>query len=636
MSLKNTFSAASVAVAAATTPEETLVRETYANAAFAVQVGILEANVIPGRPTGPGAVDKLLGANELQFTLGNFTVSNIDDKSGTASVASISSAPPGTVLDLSSAKRTFTQEAMGERPRIVLEDNIATAQWAKRQATPLQAWGGTSISMALTADHPDWWTRYATFTVTVRFKGIATSYRSYFLFGKDSQGNAVIGVRDPVTQGSGLQFFVTESVYPTLLLRTTLREDPAVVNWLKANQVEPNGSCRSGQVCCNPLLVKCGLLSSDLKSALSEKPVESLPEQGPGVPSPQNLCGDDCGGGLYCSDYDLEKYGNNPGNPFYDYQEHYNGSYHVQNANYGLTCTYTQQGGLLPDGRYPCSAAANASYGNSESETGLVLPLYKHVPSHNEVSGTAVGPSPTASAAAAAAIQSCLIIPGCNGISISFVGLSASFNPTPLWKNDVTASITCPYTESPYPSPIVIDLSGDNFNDAFTSVNDGVLFDFKGDGKPIQMSWTARGANVGFLVLDRNQDGKIDSAKEMFGNITQQPVPKDPSNYGPGHPYEPNGFAALSAFDDPASGGNGNGVIDSGDAVWPKLRVWVDTSHTGDSRFGKMYTLTELGIRSISLSYVPSKRVDKYGNQMRFLRDLASGARSLCMKMSNS
>ncbi|MDQ6665962.1 MAG: hypothetical protein M3Z23_16395, partial [Acidobacteriota bacterium] len=55
-----------------------------------------------------------------------------------------------------------------------------------------------------------------------------------------------------------------------------------------------------------------------------------------------------------------------------------------------------------------------------------------------------------------------------------------------------------------------------------TDAAHGVLFDFIGDGKKERIAWPARGSTNAWLVLDRNGNGKVDSGKEMFGNVTEQ------------------------------------------------------------------------------------------------------------------
>ncbi|HYL63290.1 MAG TPA: hypothetical protein VE077_11785 [Candidatus Methylomirabilis sp.] len=120
------------------------------------------------------------------------------------------------------------------------------------------------------------------------------------------------------------------------------------------------------------------------------------------------------------------------------------------------------------------------------------------------------------------------------------------------------------------------------------------------------MAWTQAGSGVAFLVLPA-ADGLVHDGRQLFGSGSPQP----PSQ-------TPNGFAALAQYDLPANGGNGNGVIDPGDAIYSSLRLWIDANHDGISQPEELHTLQSLGVTSISLDYSMSRRQDQYGNVFRF------------------
>jgi hypothetical protein len=160
-------------------------------------------------------------------------------------------------------------------------------------------------------------------------------------------------------------------------------------------------------------------------------------------------------------------------------------------------------------------------------------------------------------------------------------------------------------------SPILVDTTGNGFH--LTSASGGVVFDFYGDGVPIKLSWTAANSGNAFLALDRNHNGKIDSGKELFGNVTVQPPCPD------GGLGCRNGYRALAEFDKPENGGNGDGIIDARDAVFPHLLLWIDENHDGISQPEELHHLPELGVYSISLHYRDDKHFyDEYGNWFHY------------------
>ena len=160
----------------------------------------------------------------------------------------------------------------------------------------------------------------------------------------------------------------------------------------------------------------------------------------------------------------------------------------------------------------------------------------------------------------------------------------------------------------PYSSPIVIDVADDGFN--LTNANGGVVFNLNGTGGKEKLAWTSVSSDDAWLVLDRNGNGTIDDGSELFGDVTPQPDP-------PGGEKK-NGFRALAEYDKTSNGGNADGQIESGDSVFPSLRLWRDANHDGLSDPSELNTLPSKNVAAIELDYKLSKKTDNNGNKFSF------------------
>ena len=154
-------------------------------------------------------------------------------------------------------------------------------------------------------------------------------------------------------------------------------------------------------------------------------------------------------------------------------------------------------------------------------------------------------------------------------------------------------------------SPVIIDVNGDGI--ALTAAADGVDFDLNGNGTRERLGWTVADSDDAWLALDRNENGNIDNGSELFGSFSAQPI-------GPNK----NGFLALAEFDKAANGGNGDGVINSADNVFERLRLWQDSNHNGLVDSGELHTLASQNIRELEFDFKESKHTDQFGNEFRY------------------
>jgi hypothetical protein len=121
--------------------------------------------------------------------------------------------------------------------------------------------------------------------------------------------------------------------------------------------------------------------------------------------------------------------------------------------------------------------------------------------------------------------------------------------------------------------PIVV-----NFGTPSAELTDSKFgFDIDSDGQEDNISFVKSGS--GFLVLDKNGDGRINDGSELFG------------------PSSGNGFMELRELDS-----DGNGWIDENDPVYDRLQIWTRDEDGND----RLFAIGQKGIGAIYLGCVES------------------------------
>ena len=81
----------------------------------------------------------------------------------------------------------------------------------------------------------------------------------------------------------------------------------------------------------------------------------------------------------------------------------------------------------------------------------------------------------------------------------------------------------------------------------------------------------------------------------------------------------------MAVYDTIGRGGNGNGRIDSGDAIFSQLRMWQDANHNAVSEPNELHTAGAMGISGIGLDYKESKKTDAHGNKFNYRAKVYDG-----------
>jgi hypothetical protein len=626
--------------------EETVVRTTYARLAFAVQVEEIYKMLNEANANGT-AIDrsefrKRLKDSGLQFELSNFRVGDLPEISQTKYSELVTKPDGGDALDVVPGTWRYTSDEPKETFAA-----IATVRWHEQQKVTEnwdQAFGTVYPQTEVAGQH----SRFATFQVRATFQGRSLNYRAMFLFGKEKTDQETVLPIDTITNlsGSSLNVFLKVPAYPGTLIEGGLGKDPVIYEWLAENQTS-DSSAKRHEANCDLATLKCGIHSEDLKllprpstrkrkPTLFEKP--RLIEAGFQVPlyGFRALLQAASGG---CTQFnnttapsDLAQANN---------LNHITGN-HVFTSTKSTSCTYSNGSNSNGLCNTSCSAPIIAIW----DESGVVSSAcHQNGIQQQQGSANATGAGANCTGGAGGGVKACLFCQ-CNvNVSLSISGATVTvtsdgfFTVQDQINNSCAAQVQPTPTPTPTPtpnpsppspppdpclnsasvpvssgpvgdayspdcSPIIIDYSGRGF--LLTDASDGVKFDITGTGHPVQMGWTARGADNGFLALP-DKNGAVNNGKELFGNFTPQPSSA-----------HPNGYAALALYDLPENGGNGDGIIDARDAIFGSLRLWVDKNHDGIAQPDELFTLSALGIFSISLDYRLSHRQDEFGNIFRY------------------
>ncbi|WP_338847542.1 putative Ig domain-containing protein [Massilia sp. W12] len=166
-------------------------------------------------------------------------------------------------------------------------------------------------------------------------------------------------------------------------------------------------------------------------------------------------------------------------------------------------------------------------------------------------------------------------------------------------KDDIIEDIEDDFDDAEtLPSPIALDLNGDGLKTV--DINNGAFFDHGGDGFAEASGWIQ--ADDGLLVRDLNENGKIDSGRELFGSETLLANGQKAAN----------GFDALAEFDL-----NRDGLIDANDSIFNSLKVWKDKDGDGVTDAGELFDLPSVGVKAINVAYINDKQIDIHGNEHR-------------------
>ncbi|MBI5057701.1 MAG: hypothetical protein HZB61_13890 [Nitrospirae bacterium] len=156
------------------------------------------------------------------------------------------------------------------------------------------------------------------------------------------------------------------------------------------------------------------------------------------------------------------------------------------------------------------------------------------------------------------------VIKTADGLEIKF-----SLELKMQWEYSSQQTINIRAGDAALTDPIVINFSGAAADLSSTKFD----FDIDADGDDDNISFVKPGS--GLLVLDKNNDGRVNDGKELFG------------------PQTGNGFGELAEYDE-----DKNNWIDENDSIFEQLRLWTKDAEGNDN----LNTLIEINVGAIYLA----------------------------------
>lgn len=127
---------------------------------------------------------------------------------------------------------------------------------------------------------------------------------------------------------------------------------------------------------------------------------------------------------------------------------------------------------------------------------------------------------------------------------------------------------------------LALDRNHDGFIDTSSLKESKVFFDLKKDGMKKKVGWIK--STDALLVFDKNGDGKIDATNETLGNAHKD------------------GFEEARVLID----SNLDGKLDENDILFDRLKLWFDYDQNGIATLNELQSMKDAEIDTINLNYI--------------------------------